>query len=129
MITPHTTSAPLYCKCAFTDPDGTFVPGEPCPIHPNKDTVDAARYRWLRDHPKSSWEIGHTFGRGAHTFVCRVPFHDLDRIPATLDTAIDQAMAHRTDETSNVCPDCHGKGAKTENGIEFCNCDDPKETA
>lgn len=23
-----------YCKCAFTDPDGTLVPGEPCEIHP-----------------------------------------------------------------------------------------------
>jgi hypothetical protein len=24
-----------HCKCAFTDPDGTFVPGEACPIHPD----------------------------------------------------------------------------------------------
>lgn len=23
-----------YCKCSFTDPDGTVVPGEPCSIHP-----------------------------------------------------------------------------------------------
>lgn len=26
---------PAYCKCAFTDPDGTFVPGEACAIHPD----------------------------------------------------------------------------------------------
>lgn len=26
---------PRYCKCAFTDPDGTFVPGEACAIHPD----------------------------------------------------------------------------------------------
>lgn len=25
-----------YCKCSFTDPDGTVVPGEPCPIHARK---------------------------------------------------------------------------------------------
>lgn len=25
---------PPYCKCAFTDPDGTFVPGEACQVHP-----------------------------------------------------------------------------------------------
>jgi hypothetical protein len=25
---------PAYCKCAFTDPDGTFVPGEACAVHP-----------------------------------------------------------------------------------------------
>lgn len=24
---------PLYCRCAFTDDDGTVVPGEFCPIH------------------------------------------------------------------------------------------------
>lgn len=24
-----------YCKCGFTDSDGTFVPGEACAIHPN----------------------------------------------------------------------------------------------
>lgn len=24
----------VYCKCTFKDPDGTDVPGEPCPIHP-----------------------------------------------------------------------------------------------
>ena len=23
-----------YCKCAFTDSDGTVVPGELCPLHP-----------------------------------------------------------------------------------------------
>lgn len=23
-----------YCKCSFTDPDGTVVPGEPCELHP-----------------------------------------------------------------------------------------------
>jgi hypothetical protein len=28
-----TTSRPAYCKCAFTDPDGTFVPGEACQVH------------------------------------------------------------------------------------------------
>jgi hypothetical protein len=22
-----------HCRCAFTDPDGTVVPGEACPIH------------------------------------------------------------------------------------------------
>lgn len=27
--------AAAYCKCPFTDPDGTVVPGEPCPIHPS----------------------------------------------------------------------------------------------
>jgi hypothetical protein len=26
---------PNYCKCAFTDPDGTFNPGEACPVHPD----------------------------------------------------------------------------------------------
>lgn len=30
------TSTPLYCKCSFTDPDGTVVPGESCPIHPRE---------------------------------------------------------------------------------------------
>jgi len=29
------TSRLAYCKCAFTDPDGTFVPGEVCAIHPD----------------------------------------------------------------------------------------------
>lgn len=24
---------PAYCRCAFTDSDGTVVPGEWCPIH------------------------------------------------------------------------------------------------
>jgi hypothetical protein len=29
------TADPKYCKCAFTDPDGTFNPGEACPVHPD----------------------------------------------------------------------------------------------
>lgn len=29
-----------YCKCAFTDPDGTIVPGEACPIHPGAMTCE-----------------------------------------------------------------------------------------
>lgn len=29
------TDRPAYCKCAFTDPDGTFVPGEACTVHPD----------------------------------------------------------------------------------------------
>jgi hypothetical protein len=28
------TKRPEYCKCSFTDDDGTVVPGEPCSIHP-----------------------------------------------------------------------------------------------
>lgn len=32
----ETSNALAYCKCSFTDPDGTVVPGEPCPIHPEK---------------------------------------------------------------------------------------------
>lgn len=32
----ETSIAPAYCKCSFTDPDGTVVPGDPCPIHPEK---------------------------------------------------------------------------------------------
>lgn len=51
--------------------------------------MDGRRYRWLRDHPDSSWEIVHI---KPYRFVCRVPFFDLDRIPATLDAAIDAAI-------------------------------------
>lgn len=57
---------------------------------------DARRYRWLRDHPMSTWEIGYL---RPHQFICKVPFADLDRIPATLDAAIDEAM--RTSQGKN----------------------------
>lgn len=31
------TETPVeYCKCSFTDDDGTIVPGEPCRLHPTK---------------------------------------------------------------------------------------------
>lgn len=32
---------PVYCKCAFIDDDGTYVPGEPagCELHPNRGAL------------------------------------------------------------------------------------------
>jgi hypothetical protein len=35
--------AVAYCKCPFTDPDGTVVPGEPCPIHPSPSQLFGER--------------------------------------------------------------------------------------
>ncbi len=32
---PLKPTAP-YCKCAFIDYDGTYVPGEPCELHPQE---------------------------------------------------------------------------------------------
>lgn len=32
---------PVYCKCSFTDPDGTVVAGERCEVHPHV-------HQWLR---------------------------------------------------------------------------------
>lgn len=44
------TDAARYCKCAFTDPDGTFVSGESCVIHP-----DVVPKRHPGPTPKRYW--------------------------------------------------------------------------
>lgn len=54
-----------------------------------QDKKDAARYRWLRDHPQSVWEVRYL---QPYRFICKVPFEHLDAIPGTLDAAIDAAM-------------------------------------
>jgi hypothetical protein len=39
-----------YCKCEFTDSDGTAVPGEPCQIHPKGKTS-------MYKHTQGPWVV------------------------------------------------------------------------
>ena len=52
--------------------------------------ADAERYRWFRDHPGSHWETVSLFQKRP-TLVMKFPFQDLDRVPASLDVAVDHA--------------------------------------
>lgn len=51
---------------------------------------DAERYRWLRDHPNSTWE--HLYLK-PYRLRIELPFESLDRVPASLDVAIAHAQS------------------------------------
>ncbi len=74
------------------DWNGTCVPSHDAAAYPDGDALrrDAARYRWLRDHPKSTWTH---IGVPIKVFRCDVPITYRGELPANLDAAIDAAMA------------------------------------
>lgn len=53
---------------------------------------DAERYRWFRDHPDTYWEIVLLFQKRP-TVVMKFPFESMDRVPASLDVAVDHARS------------------------------------
>ncbi|MDF2434758.1 MAG: hypothetical protein JWP44_4389 [Mucilaginibacter sp.] len=69
-----------------------------------------AKEALTHDVPGSCWATGPLTGNYIEDLIVCPGCRALE--------AIDAALSN-----DPACPDCHGKGGKLPNGVEYCNCD------